>query len=276
MSSSPKKYKATAVSYLNTKPFLYGIFNTEMDQEIDIQLDIPSVCANKLLSGEVDFGLVPVAIIPQLEHPYLISDYCIGTVGAVKTVAIYSDVPLEEVTELYLDFHSRTSVQLAQILLREHWQLAPTLLKAEEGFIDKIKDRRAAVVIGDRCIGLHQKHKYAYDLGTAWLELTGLPFVFATWVSNRPLPSDFVNRFNVAMQAGLDHIPQLVQLLPTPVAEFDLHTYFNKHISYPFDSLKKEALAKFLNYMGSNKMPMVQQGKEMVTLAGENPEEKII
>ena len=65
------KLKVTAVSYLNTKPFLYGIFNTGLDQEIDLQLDIPSVCADKLKSGEADLGLVPVAIIPQLSTPHL-------------------------------------------------------------------------------------------------------------------------------------------------------------------------------------------------------------
>lgn len=272
MSNIPKKYTATAVSYLNTKPFLYGIFNTELDQEIDIQLDIPSVCATKLLSGTVDFGLVPVAVIPQMETPYIISNYCIGTVGAVRTVAIYSDVPLAEVTELYLDFHSRTSVQLAQVLLREYWHLTPKLLKAGDGFIEDIKNTRAAVVIGDRCIGLSAKHKYKYDLGAAWLQFTGLPFVFAAWVSNRPLPVEFITRFNKAMQAGLDHIPQLVQLLPAPAAGFDLSTYFNEHISYSFDDSKKTALAKFLKYLGNDRMPMVQQGQKMAVLAGENPE----
>jgi len=121
MEKRKPKYTAAAVSYLNTKPFLYGIFNTQMEEEVEIQLEIPSVCAAKLKDGTVDFGLVPVAIIPELKTPHIISDYCIGTEGAVKTVAIISDVEISEITDLYLDFHSRTSVQLAQILLREHW-----------------------------------------------------------------------------------------------------------------------------------------------------------
>ena len=84
------KIKVTAVSYLNTKPFLYGIFNHGLEEELDLELNIPSVCAQKLRDGEVDLGLVPVAIIPQLIRPHIISDYCIGTVGAVKTVCLYS------------------------------------------------------------------------------------------------------------------------------------------------------------------------------------------
>lgn len=260
MKHKKSKYTAAAVSYLNTKPFLYGIFNTELEKEVEIQLEIPSVCAEKLKDGTVDFGLVPVAIIPELENPYIISDYCIGTEGAVKTVAIVSEVEITNITDLYLDFHSRTSVQLAQILLREHWNCNPKIHQAKEGFIQQIKGTNAAVVIGDRCIGLDQKHPFYYDLGTAWLEFTGLPFVFACWISNKPLPSEFINRFNQAMQAGLDHIPQLIQLLPTPSSDFDLSTYFNQHISYPFDSAKKKALAHFLKYLNPNKMPMIQEG----------------
>jgi len=260
MEKQKPKYTAAAVSYLNTKPFLYGIFNSKMEDEVAIQLEIPSVCAAKLKDGTVDFGLVPVAIIPELETPHIISDYCIGTEGAVKTVAIVSDVEISKITDLYLDFHSRTSVQLAQVLLREFWKHKPRIHPAKEGFINNIGGTQAAVVIGDRCIGLDKKHGFYYDLGTAWLEFTGLPFVFATWVSNKPLPTDFVNRFNKALQAGLDHIPQLIQLLPTPNSNFDLSAYFNQHISYSFDASKKKALALFLKYLNTDKMPMLQEG----------------
>jgi len=262
MQKNNSKYTAAAVSYLNTKPFLYGIFNTQLEKEVEIQLDIPSVCAEKLKNGKVDFGLVPVAIIPELKTPHIISDYCIGTEGAVKTVAIVSDVEISQITDLYLDFHSRTSVQLAQILLREYWQHQPRIHPAKEGFINRIGGTQAAVVIGDRCIGLEKQHGFYYDLGEAWLAFTGLPFVFATWVSNKSLPIDFINRFNNAMQAGLDHIPQLIQLMPTPNANFDLSAYFNQHISYAFDLPKKKALARFLKYLNTDRMPMIQEGTE--------------
>lgn len=255
--------KVTAVSYLNTKPFLYGMVNTGFDQEIDLQLDIPSVCAQKLKDGEVDLGLVPVAVIPELETPYVISDYCIGTVGQVKTVCIYSDCPIESITHLYLDYHSRTSVELAQLLLKKHWKHEPHYLKATEGFIDEIGGTKAAVVIGDRCIGLDQKHPYVYDLGTAWMEYSGLPFVFAAWVSNRPLDPQFIANLNKALEVGLAHIPQLIYLLPTPDPSFDLHTYFTKSISYNLDRDKKKALALFLESISSQLQPSLQASLSM-------------
>ncbi len=86
--------KISAISYLNTKPFLYGLFQKGIDELTEMSFDIPSVCAQKLISGEVDLGLIPVAVIPQIKNPYIISDYCIGTEGEVKTVSIFGKKPL--------------------------------------------------------------------------------------------------------------------------------------------------------------------------------------
>ena len=252
-----EKIKVTAVSYLNTKPLLYGLVQDDMDELLDLELDIPSVCADKLLSGEADLGLVPVAIIPQLKEAHIISDFCIGAVGEVKTVAIYSDCPMEEITHLYLDYHSRTSVNLAQVLLREFWKKQPELLTAEDGFIEKIGATHAAVVIGDRTIGLDEKHEYVYDLGQAWWDHTGLPFVFAAWVSTKPMSPAFVERFNKALSKGIKEIPKLIYLLPSPHPSFDLERYFSKYISYHLDAPKKQALKLFLRSIAANDMASI-------------------
>ncbi len=248
------KIKVTAVSYLNTKPLLYGLLQDDIEQWIDLQLDIPAVCANKLLDGRAQLGLVPVATIPQLPEWHLISDYCIGSDGPVRTVAIYSDCPLEEVEELLLDPHSRTSVQLVRVLLQDFWKLSPKLVPAQEGFISRISGKRAALVIGDRAIGLETKHPHHYDLGEVWKRHTGLPFVFAAWVSTAPLSSEFLERFNNALANGIASIPKLVYLLPRPQPQFDLEEYFSTHISYQLDNGKKKALDLFLSLIRPEKM----------------------
>jgi len=111
-----KKIRLSAVSYLNTKPFIYGLFRGELAEEIELSLDIPSECARKLKAGEVDLALTPVAIIPELPQAWLVSDYCIGSTGTVKTVCLFSEKPLPEIKRILLDFHSRTSVALTRIL----------------------------------------------------------------------------------------------------------------------------------------------------------------
>lgn len=253
-----QKLKATAVSYLNTKPFMYGLLHERMEDWMEMSLNIPAVCADMLERGEVDLALVPVAVLPKLSSPYIVSDFCIGTVGAVKTVGIYADVPIEEIEEVYLDFHSRTSVQLAQVLMREYWQTNPTKLTATEGFIDKIKGKTAAVVIGDRTIGLEDKHPYFYDLGEYWQKHTGLPFVFAAWVSNQKLPEDFTAKLNKSFEYGINSIPELMYLVPTPNVDFDLQEYFTRYISYELDEAKKAGLALFLEKISGKIQPTVE------------------
>jgi chorismate dehydratase len=250
-----KKVRLSAVSYLNTKPFLYGIFKHKISLDLDIQLDIPSVCAEKLERGEADIALVPVAIIPHLSSPKIVTDYCIATQGKVRTVCLFGESPIETWDNLYLDFHSRSSVQLTKILLEKHWRLQPNLLQSEEGYIEKIKGTTGGLVIGDRTFPLHERFPYVYDLGEAWMKLYGLPFVFAAWVTNGDLPKGFLSDFNEALAIGLDSIPQLVSLMPDEYAHFNLSNYFTENIHYQWDHSKEESMTFFLrklNYRNDN------------------------
>lgn len=251
-----QKYRISAVNYLNTKPFLYGIFKSDLHETIDLQLDIPSVCASKMLNGDVDLGLVPVAVIPRLVDPQIVMDYCIGSVGKVKTVALFSEVPIDAVQSIYLDYHSRTSVELLKILLKKYWAKDPVLLDAGPGFEAKISGTTAGLVIGDRTIGLEYRYPHVYDLGEMWTEFTGLPFVYAAWVANKPLPPAFLDRFNAALKLGIDSIPQLLYILPTPTKGFDLKTYFTENISYDLDVAKKAGLTRFFEEMKAD-MPVL-------------------
>lgn len=245
--------RITAVSYLNTKPLLFGLVKSGLSSNLEIHLDIPSVCAEKLKSGEVDMGLVPVAILPELEQAQIVTDYCIGSEGAVRTVGIFSDRPLEELSRIYLDFHSRTSVELGKFLLSEYWKITPELIPAYPGFENQIGGDTGGLIIGDRAIEYAHRFPYFYDFGEAWTAHTGLPFVFAAWVSIRPLPEDFLTELNAAFAAGLGDLPQLMYLLPSPSSSFDLEEYYRKNISYQLDSRKRMALDKFLGILARTK-----------------------
>ena len=239
--------KISAVSYLNTIPFIHGLKQSELIKTIDLQLDYPSICADKLINGTVDLALVPVAVIPKLKEAYIISDYCIGANGAVDTVCLYSDVPIEEIESIALDYQSRTSVALLKLLLKDYWRLNPILINEEVGFEDKIKGKHAALVIGDRAFAMNDKHKFIYDLSAIWTEMTGLPFVFAAWVSNSQLSQDFINAFNKALEKGLTNIDRAlafeVDSYPNCKNPED---YLNNKISYSLDSEKKKGMELFL------------------------------
>lgn len=253
-----EKIKVSAVSYLNSKPFIYGLENSEIINDIDLSLDIPSICAEKLLKGEIELGLVPVAIIPQLnkqlhdkgDRACLISDFCIGSAGSVKTVCIYSHIPIEQVKTVYLDYQSRTSVELAKILLKYHWNIEVRFIHGKQGYEKKISKTTAGLIIGDRAIEMSMEYEYEYDLGEAWKQMTGLPFVFAAWISNHLMPIDFTDKFNKSLKTGLTNIPSLaLELQPNYPAHFNVLSYFQYNVSYNMNEEKRKGMEMFLDYL---------------------------
>lgn len=242
------KYRISIVSYLNTIPFIYGLKQSNLLDKIDLQLDYPSNCADKLLRGKVDIGLVPVVVLKKMNTPNIISDFCIGSDGVVDTVCLYSEVPINEIKSIYLDYQSKTSIELLKILLKKYWYVSPVLFQGKEGFEQMINRDNAALVIGDRAFNLNNKYKYSYDLSQTWKLMTGLPFVFAIWVASKELPRVFISEFNLALKNGLSNIDQAIESEAKNYNFFeDSKDYLNNKISYSLDSEKREGMNLFLN-----------------------------
>jgi chorismate dehydratase len=239
--------KISVISYFNSLPFIYGLKQSKLKNSIDMQLDYPSICAARLISREVDLALVPIVVIPSLKEFHVISDFCIGANGGVETVCLYSDVPINKIKIIALDYQSKTSVALLKILLKEYWNFNPKLINSKAGFENKIRGTEAALVIGDRAFDLNKKHHYIYDLSAIWKEMTGLPFVFAAWIANIKLPNDFVTDFNKALEFGLININNALEHEGDnyPNCE-NPRDYLNNKISYRLDSKKLESMELFL------------------------------
>ncbi len=239
-----KRIRVGAVSYLNTLPFIFGIKKSGLINEIDLIEDYPANIATRLLNDEIDIGLIPVAAIPQLNAPQIISDYCIGADGDVASVALFSQVPISQVQRVLLDYQSRTSVELARILIREYWQLAVEFEPTSLNYIHQIKGNTAGVVIGDRALEQRQHSPYIYDLANAWKQFTGLPFVFAAWVANKPIDANFIKNFNQANACGLRHLDEVVA--NTACEYYNLKTYYTQNIQYHLTENMRQGLALFL------------------------------
>ena len=244
MKKNNSKIKISAVSYLNTKPFIYGIKKCLSQNSYSLQLNTPSVCAQKIISGNSDLGLVPIAAISKIKNPDIISDFCIGADGTVGSVLLFSQVPLNKIEKIQLDYQSKTSIALVQVLAKFFWEITPEWIKAKKGYEKKIKKTTAGVVIGDRTFNLSRKFQYAYDLSAEWKKFTGLSFVFACWVSNKKLPADFVSEFNEALKCGVNNRNKVIEKLNK--GKFNSADYLMRKVSYDFDSKKKKAMKQFL------------------------------
>lgn len=244
-----KKIRVSAVSYLNTVPFTYGIRHSEIINQIELSLDMPSVCADKLIHQEADLGLIPVGALLSLDTYHIISDYCIGAEDAVSSVMLMSQVPLKDVKTVYLDYQSRSSVLLTRILAAKFWNIEPQWLQAEPGYENTINHTDAAVIIGDRVFENRNKFAYKYDLAEEWKKFTGLPFVFAVWASTQELDKTFVYAFNEALAFGLAHKSTALDEWKKPLPD-DLNAldYLQNNISYNLSNQKKKAMELFLSY----------------------------
>jgi chorismate dehydratase len=245
-----QKIKVGAVSYLNTKPLIYGFEQGSMKDEIELIIDYPANIASFLINDRIDVGLVPVAIIPLLTTHHIIADYGIACDGAVASVCLFSDVPLEEIRSIHLDYQSRTSVELLKILLKEHWKISPELINGTQKFENEIKGNTAGLVIGDRAFTQRLKSKYMYDLGQAWKAMTGMPFVFAAWVCNKKLPDDFITAFNAANTIGLKNLDEVIA--QNPYADFDMKAYYTQNIKFKLEPAMFTALELFLAKLQRN------------------------
>lgn len=219
--------------------------------QIDLQEDIPSICAQKLKFGQVDLALVPVALLPELDHYHIESNWCIGAEGKVDSVKLYSEVPLDQIKEVVLDYQSKSSITLTRVLFRFFWKRDVTFTEARPGFEQQIKGSSAATVIGDRTFSLNGKYKYEFDLAEEWQKFTGLPFVFAAWVSRDKIEAKLIEDFNQALSHGVKHLSEAVKedFSPGQLNEQEVLFYLTKRISYHLDPAKLKALELFISYI---------------------------
>lgn len=243
-----KRIRVGIVNYLNTKPLIYGLQREPISQLIDLIGAYPAKLAQMLADDEIDVGLIPVAAIPQLSSYHINGNFCIGTEGEVASVCLFSEVPMKEIKKVYLDYQSRSSVALLKWLMKESWGINPEILHAkDDSYRGEIKGVTAGLVIGDRALEQRKISTFIYDLGSEWRAITGLPFVFAAWVSKQPLSKEFVRIFDEANAIGLSHIDEIVN--GNPFDLYDLKKYYTIHLSYHLDDRKKLGLQKFLGLL---------------------------
>jgi predicted solute-binding protein len=216
-----------AVSYLNTRPLVYGLaephpapstlhsapaLSTQhpapsTSTSFDLRFDVPAVCAELLANGAIDLGLVP-SITYAAGHR-AVPGVSIASEGPVASVALYTRKPIREIRTLALDTSSRTSVALTRILCRTRFEIAPAFVPHAPDLAAMLAACDAALLIGDPALFVDHRALGAekIDLGATWTDLTDLPFVWAFWVGRdgAPVTPEVVERLQAARDAGVSH-----------------------------------------------------------------------
>ena len=246
------KIRISAVKYANTYPFIYGLMESGFYKRVILETDHPADCAAKLISGRVDIGLIPVAVLPLLKEYYIISDYCIGANRNVRTVMLLSNCPFDEIEVIYLDYRSRSSVNLAKVLAKNSWKKEFRWINTSKGFdFINIGLNEAVVLIGDQCFEYENSFRYKIDLAQEWKEFSGLPFVFACWTANKIVDKEFIEEFNNALKSGVKNIDAVVEEFGKTgiITGKVLKKYLTENIDFDFNDEKKRGLKLFLKLM---------------------------
>lgn len=223
-----------SVPYLNARPLIYGL---------EAELAVPSVLSERFAGGEFDAALIPVYETLRLSRPRIVDGFGIGSLGPVYSVVLVHREPLEEVREIVLDPASRTSNHLLRVLLAKKLGIFPQL-------VEKSEDSLAArLIIGDPAMEFQRTMDASwqvYDLGRAWHEWTGLPFVFAVWTLSATAPEQTADLLRRAARAGLEALPDIAAGEPDPVFALD---YLTRSIRYTIREPEKQAIGEFRKWL---------------------------
>lgn len=220
------------VPYLNARPLVRGI-------EDRTAFDVPSLLADRFVGGDYDVALIPVFEAFRLPDAAIVDGVSIACLGAVRSVLLAHREPLAATAEIVLDPASRTSANLLRVLLAGRFHLAPRLVSSSADPL------AARLIIGDPALAFQDRHPpgwHILDLGQAWHEWTGLPFVFAVWALRQGTAPQAADALRDVAADGLAHRREIAAGEPDPAAAFQ---YLTRHISYDLGPPEKLALIRF-------------------------------
>ncbi|MGE5236850.1 MAG: menaquinone biosynthetic enzyme MqnA/MqnD family protein [Acidobacteriota bacterium] len=238
------------VRFLNAKPLLAGL-EAGIHAAFPYRFSVadPSACAGDLAEGTVDAGLVPVASLPALPAAAALPGLGVASRQAATSVLLVSRVPLREVRTLAAHTASRTSVILARLLLLEQWGARPEVVPATPPLAAMLSGADAAVIIGDPALSERGRSGLLeIDLAAAWVEWTGLPFVFAIWAVRGGSPAGLEELFMRSLDHAVGHWEELIPRW-SAAHHLDLEAtrhYLGSILTYHLGDAERAGIEEFL------------------------------
>jgi len=236
------------VSFLNTQPIIYGL---EGLKGVSMQPAPPSQLIDLLCRDEVDLALCSsVDLLQAPFDPAWLETAPLACDGPTRTVRLFSRRPLDRVTTIHCDTDSHTSVALLRVLLAEHWRIDPDIRPLER----VCADVEAMLLIGDKVMRpefTSDDWPVQIDLGAAWKDLTGLPFVFAVWMGRRDR-QELLQRVCRVLDHQLRlNRHRLSEVVAARAGQLgwqsrDAHSYLSSSIRYHMGTAERAGLDAFL------------------------------
>jgi len=242
------KPRVSVVSYLNTVPLVWGMLHGEQRGLFDLSFAIPAECADRLESGLADIGIVP-AVELNRQKLEIVRGAGIACHGPVRSIFLISKVPYGEIRKLAADSTSRTSVALSRVILARKYGVQPEVRSHAPHLPSMLENADAALIIGDAALVLDPDDLpfHVLDLGAEWVQMTGLPMVFAVWAARAELPAQDPKPFLDSMLHGLAHIDDIAaEYAPKLGIQPDaIKVYLTQNVDYSLDEENRRGLRLF-------------------------------
>jgi chorismate dehydratase len=244
-----------AVSYLNTVPLVWG-FEHSPDQGLreifDLSFAVPSLCADRLRSGEADIGIVPVIEMARQKLEYF-RETGIACRGPVRTILLISKVPFREIRTLATDMGSRTSVMLSRVILAEKYGATPRTVSRAPDLAAMLGEADAALIIGDAALLIDPATLpfETLDLGAEWITMTGLPMVFAVWSGRKEMiREEYARAFVASCRYGMAHMDEMAreQAPIREISEAAVREYLTRNVAFDLGEKEHQGLQLYLKH----------------------------
>jgi len=246
------KLRVCAVSFLNTTPLVWGMLHGPQRGLFDLEFRVPAACAAQVASGAADIGIVPSFELTR-QNLQIIPGAGIACHGAVRSILLVAKCPAEDVRTLAADSNSLTSVQLARLVLARKYGAMVDTVPHPPDLDAMLRVADAALVIGDPALRIDPARLpyRVYDLGAEWVEMTGLPMVFAAWAGRPGAPTaQMEEAFRGSWQYGQAHMDEIVAIESASrgfPAEL-VRTYLTRHIVHELGPREYAGMNLFLEY----------------------------
>ena len=251
-SYSVSKPRVCAVSYLNTVPLVWGALHGPQTGLLDLSFAVPSICADRVIEGDADLGIIPVIEMDKHGLDW-VSGIGIACRGPVRTILLIARVPFGQIRTLAVDSGSRTSVQLARIILAKKYGALPSVISMAPDLARMLDAADAALIIGDAALALDPTEiEYpCLDLGEEWVNLTGLPMVFAVWSARKGrITPELAETMRASCHYGLGQLDAIIneEAERRGFPEYLVHQYLTRHISFLLGHEEEAGIRLYLKY----------------------------
>lgn len=240
--------RVSVVQYLNTVPLVWGMLHGEQRGRFNLDFTTPARCADAVRDGAASVGIIPIIELQRISDLQVIPGVSISSLARVRSVALFSKKPVEEVQTIALDASSRTSVALLTILLNKFYRSFPRMTVAEPDPGAMLAKADAALLIGDPALVYHNPALIVYDLAAEWKKFTGLPFVFAVWAGPTSARLETVAAdFQRSRNYGIAHVEDIArEYAPRhALTPEEVKIYLTERINYNLTAAHREGMALF-------------------------------